>query len=91
MWKIIYVVISYDENNEYIIEEEEDEEGEEEEEEREERETDRQTDRQTDRDRDIVQEVIINTRTWLYYLDTVNGSSPKKKKKEKGKIPTRTN
>ena len=47
VWKIIYVVISYEEKNEYITEEEEDEEGEEEEEEREERE--RQTDRQTDR------------------------------------------
>ena len=36
-----------------------------------------------ERDRDIVQEVIINTRTWLNYVNTVNGSAPKKKKKTK--------
>ena len=53
-----------------------------------ERQTDRQTDRHADRDRDIVQEVIINTQTWLKYVDTVNGSSHTKKEKEK---PTRTN
>ena len=45
MWKIIYVVISYEEKNEYITEEEEDEEGEEEEEGEE---TDRQTGMQTE-------------------------------------------